>query len=81
MPGSWPGAGLPRRLCPQLASQRGVRVLVDAEQTYINPALGLVTLALMARWNRDRAWVWNTYQAYLQVPAPSLCPQPPPPAP
>ncbi|KYO41056.1 hydroxyproline dehydrogenase isoform X2 [Alligator mississippiensis] len=50
----------------QLASQRGVRVLVDAEQTYINPALGLVTLALMARWNRDRAWVWNTYQAYLQ---------------
>uniref|UniRef100_A0A8C3HEI8 Proline dehydrogenase n=1 Tax=Chrysemys picta bellii TaxID=8478 RepID=A0A8C3HEI8_CHRPI len=44
----------------------GVRVLVDAEYTYVNPALTLVTLALMGRWNRAQPWVWNTYQCYLQ---------------
>uniref|UniRef100_A0A8B9MRU1 Proline dehydrogenase n=1 Tax=Accipiter nisus TaxID=211598 RepID=A0A8B9MRU1_9AVES len=48
------------------AATRGVRVLVDAEQSYVNPALSLATLALMARHNRGSPWVWNTYQAYLQ---------------
>ncbi|KAM6188343.1 hydroxyproline dehydrogenase-like [Sarcoramphus papa] len=48
------------------AAARGVRVLVDAEQSYVNPALSLATLALMARHNRASPWVWNTYQAYLQ---------------
>ncbi|NWZ60820.1 HYPDH dehydrogenase, partial [Haliaeetus albicilla] len=50
----------------QHAAARGVRVLVDAEQSYVNPALSLATLALMARHNRGSPWVWNTYQAYLQ---------------
>ncbi|XP_049652619.1 hydroxyproline dehydrogenase [Accipiter gentilis] len=50
----------------QHAATRGVRVLVDAEQSYVNPALSLATLALMARHNRASPWVWNTYQAYLQ---------------
>ncbi|XP_074854584.1 hydroxyproline dehydrogenase [Carettochelys insculpta] len=50
----------------QRAVAAGVRVLVDAEQTYLNPALTLVTLALMGRWNRTQAWVWNTYQCYLK---------------
>uniref|UniRef100_A0A8D0HG10 Proline dehydrogenase n=1 Tax=Sphenodon punctatus TaxID=8508 RepID=A0A8D0HG10_SPHPU len=48
------------------AVERGVRVLVDAEYTYVNPALSLVTLAMMVAWNRERPWVWNTYQAYLK---------------
>ncbi|XP_075580812.1 LOW QUALITY PROTEIN: hydroxyproline dehydrogenase [Pelecanus crispus] len=48
------------------AARRGVRVLVDAEQSYVNPALSLATLALMARHNREAPWVWNTYQAYLR---------------
>uniref|UniRef100_A0A8C0IV30 Proline dehydrogenase n=1 Tax=Chelonoidis abingdonii TaxID=106734 RepID=A0A8C0IV30_CHEAB len=51
---------------PQRAVEAGVRVLVDAEYTYVNPALTLVTLALMGRWNRAKPWVWNTYQCYLQ---------------
>ncbi|KAM9147157.1 hydroxyproline dehydrogenase [Pangshura tecta] len=50
----------------QRAVEAGVRVLVDAEYTYVNPALTLVTLALMGRWNCTQAWVWNTYQCYLQ---------------
>ncbi|XP_027563719.1 hydroxyproline dehydrogenase, partial [Neopelma chrysocephalum] len=46
----------------------GIRVLVDAEQSHLNPALTCVTLGLMWRHNRQGAlpWVWNTYQAYLQ---------------
>ncbi|XP_054664683.1 hydroxyproline dehydrogenase [Grus americana] len=48
------------------AATRGVRLLVDAEQSYVNPALSLATLALMMRHNRRSPWVWNTYQAYLQ---------------
>lgn len=44
-----------------------VRVLVDAEYTYINPALSLVTMAMMKKFNKDGAWIWNTYQCYLKV--------------
>lgn len=44
-----------------------VRVLVDAEYTYMNPALSLVTMAMMKKFNKDGAWIWNTYQCYLKV--------------
>ncbi|XP_074787066.1 hydroxyproline dehydrogenase [Athene noctua] len=48
------------------AASRGVRVLVDAEQNSVNPALSLATAALMGRHNGAEPWVWNTYQAYLR---------------
>ncbi|XP_076008439.1 hydroxyproline dehydrogenase [Genypterus blacodes] len=48
------------------ASVNKVRVLVDAEYTYMNPALSLVTMAMMKKFNRDGAWIWNTYQCYLK---------------
>ncbi|KAM5153042.1 hydroxyproline dehydrogenase [Mantella aurantiaca] len=48
------------------AQQKGVRVLVDAEYTYMNPALSLVTMAMMAQCNREEPWIWNTYQCYLK---------------
>ncbi|KAJ7984478.1 hypothetical protein DPEC_G00355240 [Dallia pectoralis] len=48
------------------ASANRVRVLVDAEYTYINPALSLVTMAMMKKFNQDSAWIWNTYQCYLK---------------
>lgn len=44
-----------------------VRVLVDAEYTYVNPALSLVTMAMMKKFNKDGAWIWNTYQCYLKA--------------
>lgn len=44
-----------------------MRVLVDAEYTYMNPALSLVTMAMMKKFNRDDAWIWNTYQCYLKA--------------
>lgn len=51
----------------QHAKQKQVRVLVDAEYTYMNPALSLVTMAMMAQCNREEPWIWNTYQGYLKV--------------
>ncbi|XP_060795411.1 hydroxyproline dehydrogenase [Neoarius graeffei] len=48
------------------ASVNKVRVLVDAEYTYMNPTLSLVTMAMMKKFNRDSAWIWNTYQCYLK---------------
>ncbi|KAL7371848.1 hypothetical protein ABVT39_006087 [Epinephelus coioides] len=48
------------------ASINKVRVLVDAEYTYMNPALSLVTMAMMKKFNKDGAWIWNTYQCYLK---------------
>ena len=44
-----------------------VRVLVDAEYTCMNPALSLVTMAMMKKFNKDGAWIWNTYQCYLKA--------------
>lgn len=49
------------------ASVNKVRVLVDAEYTYVNPALSLVTMAMMKKFNKDGAWIWNTYQCYLKA--------------
>lgn len=48
------------------ASVNKVRVLVDAEYTYMNPALSLITTALMKKFNQQSAWIWNTYQCYLK---------------
>lgn len=48
------------------ASLNKVRVLVDAEYTYMNPALSLVTMAMMKKFNKDGVWIWNTYQCYLK---------------
>ncbi|XP_027711352.1 hydroxyproline dehydrogenase isoform X2 [Vombatus ursinus] len=57
----------------QYARSQGVRLLVDAEYTSLNPALTLFVSSLAVRWNcREEAdedgapWVWNTYQAYLK---------------
>lgn len=53
----------------QRARAQHVQLLVDAEYTFINPALSLLVAALALRWNSPREggpWVWNTYQAYLQ---------------
>ncbi|KAG8430533.1 hypothetical protein GDO86_020440, partial [Hymenochirus boettgeri] len=48
------------------ARESKVRVLVDAEYTYVNPTLSLVTMAMMAQCNQLEPWIWNTYQCYLK---------------
>lgn len=46
--------------------RKGLRLLVDAEYTYMNPGISAVALGMMLAFNAERAVVWNTYQCYLK---------------
>ncbi|OWF56650.1 hydroxyproline dehydrogenase-like isoform X2 [Mizuhopecten yessoensis] len=54
-----------KKIC-EAAVDKGVIVMVDAEYTYFNPALNLLSLAMMLVCNRQKTLVYYTYQNYLQ---------------
>ncbi|XP_060071026.1 hydroxyproline dehydrogenase-like [Ylistrum balloti] len=54
-----------QKLC-KAAIDKGVIVMVDAEYTYLNPALNLLSLAMMLVCNGRRTLVYYTYQNYLK---------------
>ena len=52
----------------QHAKKRGVHLMVDAEQTYLQPAIGHITVnLLMAEYNRSKPVIYNTIQCYRKV--------------
>ena len=46
------------------ASDAGKPINVDAEETWIQPALDQLTEEMMAKYNRERTLVFNTFQMY-----------------
>ena len=46
------------------AHQHGVRLFVDAEESWFQHTIDLLAYDMMAKYNREKAIVWNTYQLY-----------------
>lgn len=44
--------------------KNNIPVLIDAEETWIQPMIDEVVLAMMAKYNKEKAIVQNTYQMY-----------------
>jgi proline dehydrogenase len=48
----------------QTAAQKGVAVFVDAEESWIQDTIDDLTNAMMARYNKEKVAVYNTFQMY-----------------
>lgn len=44
-------------------------MMIDAEQTYIQAALGYLVLLLQTKYNKEHTVVYNTYQCFRKVSA------------
>jgi len=47
-----------------LAHRYGVRVFIDAEESWFQDTIDALAYEMMAKYNRESAIVWNTYQLY-----------------
>eukprot|EP00121_Abeoforma_whisleri_P001203 Awhi_evm1s1070 len=50
----------------EAANEKGVHLLIDAEQTYMQPAIDHMVVNLQRKYNKKSAVIYNTFQCYLK---------------
>ena len=53
--------------CFQSCKKNGVKILIDSEESWIQPGVDLLVEKYMIKYNKKDALIFNTVQMYLKI--------------